>query len=161
MNKKLRFIGFAFAAILLMMSCDEQRIAEQWVDIPADGWHKDSLCTFSTTLSDTLHFVDLQVGVRNNNTYAYSNLWLFISIISPSNQIHVDTVEVPLATPSGKWYGKGFGNMYTLTIPYRNNVRFVEEGDFTFTIQQGMRSDDDLLRGISSVGFRIQKHEEE
>lgn len=140
---------------LLFIACDSKRIAEQWVDIPANGWMKDSVCVFTATLTDTTQFVDLQVGIRNANTYPYSNLWMFISIISPQNEMHTDTFQVNLASPSGKWFGTGWGNLYTVMAPYRSDLRFLEPGAYTFQIKQGMRQD--VLKGISNVGLRIEK----
>ena len=140
---------------VLWTACDTNRIAEQWVDIPTNGWDKDSVCVFTAELTDTTHFVDLSVGIRNQNVYPYSNLWMFISIISPQNEIHVDTFQVNLASPSGEWYGSGWGNLYTVSVPYRENLRFTEIGEYTFQIKQGMRHD--VLQGISNIGFRIEK----
>lgn len=142
---------------VLWVACDTNRIAEQWVDIPSSGWMKDSVCVFTATLLDTTQFVNLSVGVRNENTYPYSNLWMFISIISPQNEIHVDTFQVNLASPSGKWFGSGWGDLYSVSVPYRFNLRFTELGDYTFQIKQGMRHD--VLHGISNIGFRIEKTE--
>lgn len=141
--------------VILFVACDSNRIAEDWIDIPTNGWNKDSVCTFTTNLTDTANYVDLYIGIRNKNTYSFSNLWLFISIISPDNQAHVDTFEINLATPYGKWYGKGWGDLYSVQVPYRKKVRFLQQGDYHFQVQQGMRND--VLKGIESIGFRIEK----
>lgn len=152
---RYKLIVALFVSALFFVTCDSNRVAEQWVDIPASGWMKDSVCVFQATLEDTTQFVDLQVGIRNESTYPYSNLWMFVSIISPQNEVHVDTFQVNLSDASGKWYGSGWGDLYTVVVPYRTSLRFIEQGEYTFQIKQGMRHD--VLKGISSIGLRIQK----
>ena len=60
-----------------------------------------------------------------------------------------------LADEKGKWLGKGFGYIRDNRIPYKRNIRFPFKGYYKFEIKQAMRTDD--LKGISSIGVRIEK----
>jgi gliding motility-associated lipoprotein GldH len=59
-----------------------------------------------------------------------------------------------LAEPSGKWVGKGFGNVWSNRFRYKSNVRFPVSGVYHFKVEQAMRMED--LEGISDVGLRVE-----
>jgi gliding motility-associated lipoprotein GldH len=93
--------------------------------------------------------------VRNTGEYEYSNLYLFVTTHSPSGLALRDTIEVVLADDRGKWLGKGAASVFTLYIPYRQNIRFPLRGIYQFDIEQAMWIED--LKHISDIGLRIEK----
>jgi len=119
------------------------------------GWNKDSVLGFSFTVTDTMQNYNLLVGIRNQATYPYRNLWLFIKTTAPDKRYLVDTVEIFLATPDGRWYGKGWGDIFTASLPYKQRVRFQAIGNYSLSVTQGMR--EDYLKGIVDVGLRVEK----
>jgi gliding motility-associated lipoprotein GldH len=151
----------AFLAIFLMLltaalpSCDSARIFDQYQKIPGAAWHKDSLIHFHIPVTDTLQKQNLLIQIRNETTYQYSNLWLFIEITQPGGKVVRDTFEVALAEPSGRWLGDGFGGIKTLQTRYRSNFWFPVAGDYSISLQHGMR--EEILKGIHDVGIRIEK----
>lgn len=141
--------------IIIILSCDNSRIFEEYQSIPKSGWHKDSLAVFNFPISDTLQNYNLLVSVRNEITYNYSNLWLFIEIDQPGGVALKDTFELALADPLGKWLGEGFGGLKTRQVLYRRNIWFPVAGNYKINVQQGMR--EEKLTGIRDVGFRVEK----
>ena len=140
--------------LIIISSCDNSRIFEDYQSISESGWHKDSLVIFNILIFDTLQNHNLLVNVRNDMTYKYSNLWLFIEIDQPGGVVLKDTFELSLAHPSGKWLGDGFGGFKTRQVMYRRNVYFPASGNYKINVQHGMR--DDKLAGISDIGFRVE-----
>ena len=136
-------------------SCDQKRIFESYYELDKKGWHKDSVVVFNVQLTDTIKNNNLYVNIRNKGTYAYNNLWLFLTIGSPGGALRTDTVEFTLAEPSGKWKGSGVGGLHDNHILYKQSVYFPHKGNYTFSIKQGMR--DNVLEGIRDVGIRIEK----
>ena len=63
------------------------------------------------------------------------------------------TIECTLATPEGRWIGKGSGSMRDLTVPLNENLRFPLTGTYHFEIEQAMR--EPVLKGISDIGIYI------
>lgn len=150
------FITFLILSILTcMIACDQKKVFEAYHRIDEKGWNKDSVVVFNVQLTDTIKNNNLYVNIRNKGTYAYSNIYLFLSIVSPDGTMRTDTVEFTLADPSGKWRGSGIGGLYDNQIPYKSSVYFPHKGDYKFMIKQGMR--DNVLEGIRDVGFRIEK----
>ena len=142
-------IGYIFSA------CDTNRVYEDYVSIPAEGWHKDSLLRFNVPSEDTIANHNIYINIRNQGNYANSNIWIFLEVNSPNGEVLTDTVEFILAEPSGKWKGSGIGDLYDNQFLYRQNVFFPESGEYGFSLQQGMRSD--VLSGINDVGIRVEK----
>lgn len=137
------------------IACDKKKVFEAYHQIDEKGWNKDSVVVFNVHLSDTIKNHNLYVNIRNKGTYAYSNIYLFLTIGSPDGAMRTDTVEFTLAEPSGKWRGSGIGGLHDNQIPYKSSVYFPRKGDYKFMIKQGMR--DNVLQGIRDVGFRVEK----
>lgn len=145
----------AIAIVALMIACDANRIFDEYKQINDSNWNKDSLVVFTIPITDTIQNYNMFINVRNDINYNFSNLWLFINIIQPNGTFVSDTFEIALAEPSGEWLGEGFGGVKKREIMYRGNVYFPVSGDYSISIQQGMREKD--LRGVTDVGVRIEK----
>lgn len=139
---------------VVFASCDSNRVYEVYKPIPKSGWNKDSLAVFSVPVTDTLQNYNLYIDVRNDITYSYSNLWLFIEIDQPGGKALKDTFEISLAEPSGKWLGEGWGGKKTRQVIYRRDIYFPSSGIYRIKLQQGMREPN--LKGISDIGIRLE-----
>ena len=157
-QKKSRFLLFAvlfFSLGALLVNCDPGRIYDDYQPIKKGEWHRDSLVHFNFGIHDTVAGHNMHIGLRNRGDYSNQNIWLFVTVESPKGIQVVDTVEYYLAEPSGKWLGKGIGDLYDCRFIYRENVFFPDTGDYKVTIQQGMRYE--VLKGINDVGFRVEQ----
>lgn len=156
-GKAFRMMATAATVIASMAvcSCQSGVAYDEYVSIAKTGWDKDTLAVFRTDMSDSTDVYDIMVQVRNDNSYAYSNLWLFIDVIAPDGVSRRDTLECILARTDGSWLGSGWGSLYNETCPYMTNVKFSKPGPYTFRITQGMRADE--LAGIHDIGLLIKK----
>ncbi|MFP4555369.1 MAG: gliding motility lipoprotein GldH [Bacteroidales bacterium] len=154
MNKKIVY-SIVAALVMLAAACSENVIYEANVDIPKETWSADSTANFMVNIEDTSSVFNIHINLRNTTSYPNSNLYLFVQTISPSGAVLRDTVEYFLADSKGKWLGKGFGSIRDNRFLYKQYIRFPEDGTYTFGIQQGMRSDN--LKGVSSIGMRVEK----
>jgi gliding motility-associated lipoprotein GldH len=140
---------------VLLWSCDRGRIYDTYYNTGAHGWHADSLKIFTFDIDNASRHHDIFLNIRNDRSYRYSNLWLFVKIIPPEGETLTDTIQVVLADHAGRWMGKGLTGIYHTKIPYRTNVYFPMQGSYAIQVQHGMRTD--LLEGITNVGFRVEK----
>ncbi len=67
---------------VLALSCDSNRVYEQYEDIPDFEWSQEHVLRFEVDVTDTIQTHNLFVNVRNSGEYQYSNLWLFVRSIS-------------------------------------------------------------------------------
>jgi gliding motility-associated lipoprotein GldH len=151
----LQFLTGCFLMITIF-ACNNGGVFGEYKTIPHAMWHRDSLVVFQIPVTDTVQNHNLYIDVRNDIDYKYSNLWLFIEIIQPGEtKAVIDTFEVTLADPKGKWLGHGFGGVKTSQNLFKPNVYFPASGNYEIKIKQGMRGKQ--LEGITEIGFRIEK----
>ncbi len=155
MKRKLPLFFVVIFAGVVITSCDKTVVFDEYKAIPETGWHKDSLVVFNIPVEDTLQNHNLLINIRNETSYNYSNIWLFIEILQPDGEMLKDTFEIALANPSGEWLGEGIGGLKNREAIFRRNVKLPFSGEYTVKIQHGMRQD--VLKGIHDVGFRIEK----
>jgi gliding motility-associated lipoprotein GldH len=142
-------------AVLALASCNKNTVYDDFKELPAKGWSKDSSAVFTVPVKDINSSYRVLINVRNRGDYKTQNLWLFLSFQRPDKTIKQDTVECYLADNSGKWLGSGFGSLYEMPVLYLKDMKFSQAGNYTFTIKQGMR--DSVLVGINDIGLEVQK----
>ena len=160
MLKKLTGNSLFWLPVLALnvLACGRPAVYEEHVDIPESGWYKDSVINFEVEIEDTAVGYEMMFYLRNNNDYAYSNIYFFRSVSSGRGMEFADTAEYLLADPYGKWLGKGVGAIRSHEWPFRDSkVFFNQAGTYTFEIQHAMRTD--YLEGVESVGLGVFKAE--
>lgn len=155
MKRNFQFIlVLGLLATLLFTSCDSNRYYEQNVEIANEQWPSGEDAEFVVDIMDTNSMFNFYVNVRNTNDYPYANLYVFIESIFPDSLVARDTVELQLANLEGKWLGSGYGKYKYHHFILRKAMRFVQQGTYTFKIEQGMRKEQ--LEGISDIGIRLE-----
>ena len=144
------------AATFLFGSC-RGRGFDQRVVIPEAAWDVENRIPFDVTVNDTLGIYSFGLGLRHLENYRYSNLYVFLHTTLPNNNKTLDTIQVLLATPEGRWVGKGSGSMRDVKVVLNPNLRFPLEGVYHFEIEQAMR--EPVLKGISDIGLFVQKQD--
>lgn len=157
MNKTLSLLlGYALLGTLFLTSCGKSAFYEDNQHLASDTWKQGDTMQFVVEVTDTLHYFDFYLNVRNTAAYRYRNLYLFINTKFPGGGISRDTVQCILAAADGRWYGKGMGKIKDNRILFKKAVRFPHAGTYLIGIQQAMR--EVQLDGISDMGIRIESH---
>jgi gliding motility-associated lipoprotein GldH len=156
---RLKYINIlgSLCVVLMITSCDNNRLFEENQTIADSNWNQSDKKTFEVNIENATIPTNFYINVRNADDYPYSNLYLFITTTFPSGKKAVDTLECMLANEKGKWLGSGMGDIYDNQIPFKRNVRFPEKGLYKFEFQHGMRVD--VLPFIMDVGLRIENVE--
>jgi len=149
--KSLLFAGF----VITLLACNPDVVFEKNKSIDSNGWHYQDKITFHHNFSDTTILYDIFLNVRNNIEYPFSNFIVFFETEFPDGRIFRDTIETILADRTGKWKGRGFGNIKSNSFHFRRDVWFPLEGDYSFTIEHAMR--EEYLKGITDIGIRIER----
>lgn len=138
------------------IACGESPMYDEFVALPEEGWHKDSVVQFNVDIKDTEARYYIEVSLRNNADYANRNIWFFRSITSQKGVEYQDTAQYFLADEFGVWTGKGLGELKTSDFPYkRQAIQFKDKGKYSFNFTQAMRAD--KIQGIEDIGLRIYK----
>ncbi|MBJ2174322.1 gliding motility lipoprotein GldH [Aureibaculum sp. A20] len=154
-------LGLLFVSIALI-SCNDNLVFNQYKSMPNAEWHKDSLVKFEFSPIDTISRNNVYINLRNNNDYAYSNLFLIVGIDFPNNYKVVDTLEYEMADVDGKFLGEGLTDLKENVLEFKSNVIFPTTGTYNISIQQAMRKSGEVdgitsLKGVTDVGIQIEK----
>ena len=157
MIKKINrnLILFLLTSFLILSSCNNGVVYTDSVAMTANKWPLMNVASFTSTITDTLNSNNLFFTLRTGSDYPFRNIYLFVTATSPEGKTITDTLQYYLADDKGKWYGKGFGDIHELKLPYKSNVFFPSKGEYIFKIQHGMRIQE--LTGVYDIGFRIEK----
>lgn len=139
-----------------LFSCDRYKVYDHVIKIPRSGWNADQPVTFDLTVSDTAKKYDLLIHFRNSKSYEFNNVWFFIETVAPNGNMLRDTFEIRLADNSGRWMGKGIGDVNQMHVPYKSNFTFQGRGIYHVKIQQAMR--EETLENVLDIGLRLQQH---
>jgi len=152
--KQINLVLGVLLGLILMSSCDSNRYFEQNQKLKNEKWFYQDAKTFSFDMMDTTSLFNFYVNVRNTNDYPYANLYIFIKSQFPDGEQARDTIELQLAELNGKWLGSGTGRYKYNQFILRKGMRFVQTGNYKFSIEHGMRKD--TLYGISDIGIRLE-----
>ena len=147
-----------FFLVIGFVSCQNENKKEVYHSFNNNTWNTDSIVSFELDNIDTTSSHDLYLMVRHTTNFKFQNLFLFTNF---ENQ--QDTLELFLSEKSGRWLGKGFGEIKELKIRIKENVNFKENQDQIFSVEQAMRHEDlekiINLTEIVAVGIGLYKSE--
>ena len=142
-------------SLVLLSSCNSNVVFTDSLEMPGRTWKLMDIPAFKIPVTDTLNSNNVFFTIRTGSSYPFRNIYLFVTTTSPDGKSITDTLQYNLADEKGKWYGKGFGDIHELNLPYKTNVYFPFKGSYQFKIQHGMRVED--LKGVYDFGLRIEK----
>lgn len=160
---KIRSSILFFFIALLLFSCDEKRVFDQYKSV-GNSWNKDSILSFSLPQLEKTKKYDMFINIRNNNDYPFNNLFLIVSLEQPNKKTMVDTLEYLMANPDGSLLGNGFSDIKENKLYYKEKAVFSQKGIYKVRIQHAVRQTGKIegvkdLEGITEVGFRIESTE--
>jgi len=150
---RLRYLQILFF-FLILQACDPEMVYDHFVTMDNGMWTWSDVGEFQIPVSDTVSLHNIYIQVRHSVDYPMSNLYMFVVLKGPSGQFARDTVDLQLAAPDGRWFGKGIGRLRELRLLYRKQVRFSEPGTYTIYLEQAMRKQ---ALPVRDVGIRVER----
>ncbi|MBA4321318.1 MAG: hypothetical protein C0408_00725 [Odoribacter sp.] len=144
-----------FFLLLLLFSCNSNIIFTDSVSMPDEEWTLENIPVFEPEINDTVSVHNISFTLRTGASYPFRNIYLFVSTASPAGKTITDTLQFMLADEKGKWYGKGFGDVHELNLPFKTGVYFPSKGIYSFKVRHGMRAE--KLKSVYDIGIRIEK----
>lgn len=146
--------------LALFISCDSNTIVSESKSLPG-VWNKNETIDFTLPQLDSLKTYNLFVNLRNTNDYHFNNIFLIISMDFPHGKTITDTLEYKMANPDGSWLGTGIGNIKENKLWYKENVSFLERGNYKIRINHAVRNNGTVegvtnLEGITDVGYSVE-----
>jgi gliding motility-associated lipoprotein GldH len=154
MTGRINRILILLTLTLVAASCGRNVVFTDSLPVPNRVWSLDNSASFTFSVEDTVNSNNIFVVLRTGSAYPYRNIWLFVKTTDPGGRSITDTLAYDLADEKGNWYGRGFGDIHELKLPYRLDVFFPKAGDYRVSISHGMRNA--ALEGVYDVGFRVE-----
>jgi len=157
MIKRINRFSFIIILTLLLLlpSCHSNIVYTNSQVMVGKTWKLADISTFKVPITDTINSNNVIFTIRSGSSFPFRNIYLFVTTTSPDGRNVNDTLQYNLADEKGNWYGKGFGDIHELNLPYKSNVYFPLKGIYEFKIQHGMRIE--YLKGVYDFGLRIEK----
>src|ERR1043165_1079444 len=138
-----------WCCILLFACClSSCRPSPQYQDhynIPGAAWSSTFQPQFKFEITDTAAAYQLFLLIRHTDAYPFSNIWINMDSRGPHDtSFRKVRVEVPLAATSGRWLGRGMGEIWEQRVPI-NSLQmpafFPHKGLYTVRLTLDMRRD--------------------
>lgn len=157
-HKILLFILGAF----FFISCNDTITFSKYQTFPEAIWEANKKIDFQFSIQDTVKPYDLFIHLRNNDEYAYSNLYLITELTFPDEKKIIDTLQYAMTNKAGDFLGTGFSTIKENKLFYKQQKIFPISGTYSFSVTQAMRAIGDVnplpfLGGVMDVGFSIEK----
>jgi gliding motility-associated lipoprotein GldH len=171
MKSTLRILGFSLPAtallkagllavslVFIITGCMPAPHYQKEEAIPQNAWTYNFKPAFNVEITDTNANYQAFFLIRHTQAYPYSNLWIWIYVKTPGDSVmKKERINIPLAETTGKWLGRGMGEIYEQRMPINlaDFVSFNKKGTYKITMEQNMRINP--LPEILDVGLRIEK----
>lgn len=156
-NRTFRRILLISICVTSLMACDRNVVFEKNIRLDDNRWYQENIIRLEAEIKDTVNPMNMYINVRNAGGYQFSNLFIFLTTITPDHMKARDTLEIVLADEAGKWKGDGMGDIWDNRILFKKNFRFPVSGVYVFELEQAMRVDP--LPQIMDAGLRIERAE--
>jgi gliding motility-associated lipoprotein GldH len=149
-------IAFILLSIFFVLSgCETKQLFEQSTIYPNHNWPSKQATKYQFNVTDTAANYKIFFVIRHHNAYHYKNIWLDLSIKSPTNAITKQVLNLNLADDARGWLGTGMDDIYDQRIPMTATPIRFNKGIHEITVQHTMR--EDPLENILSTGIRVEK----
>lgn len=144
---------------MLFSSCMESPYYQKQYAIPGNSWTYDKELSFTFEVTDTNADYQTEFLIRHTEAYPYSNIWLIAYVKEPGAENYERTrVEIPLAEPTGKWLGRGMGEIWEQRMPLNlalDSTFLKKAGMWEIKLKHNMRIEP--LPEVLQVGLRVEK----
>lgn len=151
------FYFLLFTVFLALQGCGSAPQYQEHFNVPKNTWTSSFRPEFHIDIEDTAAAYQLLFLVRHTDNYPFNNIWLQLETKSPGDTVfHKMKVEVPLAAPTGRWLGRGMGELYEQSVAINseaNPAYFQKKGTYAIRMSQVMRVD--ALPEVMQVGLRL------
>jgi gliding motility-associated lipoprotein GldH len=145
----------SFFALLLFAGCNSKTYYVEVKQLPDEKWAVNKPLYYKMTIEDSMQYYNMYIQLRNTTDFETQNFYVFMKTKYPDGHTEQDTLGFILCDKFGNWTGKGNGRLKDNKFLFQPKVRFPFNGEYIFTVTQGMRTDE--VVGIESFGIVLEK----
>ena len=144
---------------ILLYGCVQSPYYQKEYSVSGKGWEYGFAPSFKFDITDTTVPYKMQFLIRHTEAYPFGNIWLIANIKKPGDTVFEKIrMEIPLAEPTGKWLGRGMGEVWEQRMPLSfqdNDSLFTTPGTWEVQLEQNMRMNP--LPEVLQIGLRVEK----
>jgi gliding motility-associated lipoprotein GldH len=147
-----------FASCCMLAACRPSPQYQKTEVVPGKGWNYNFKPSFVFEITDSTAIYQPYFIIRHTQAYPYNNIWMWLYIKTPGDSVATKArINITLAEASGKWLGRGMGEIYEQRMPISlgDSVDMSRPGTYEVVIEQNMRINP--LPEVLDVGFRVEK----
>lgn len=155
----LRNVLLVFLLCVLVAGCLPAPYYQGQDPIPQNAWNYNYKPSFTFDITDTNARYQPYFIIRHTQGYPYNNIWMWIYVKTPGDSIAKKArINITLAEQSGKWLGRGMGEIYEqrMKVSLGDSINFRRPGTYKISLEQNMRVNP--LPDVLNVGFRLEKY---
>ena len=157
MKKKICLFSF-----VVFFSCSKEAI--NYHDFKQNTWKSKERVSFEFNFEDNAESYNLELAIRHKTSYPYQNLILFDHHYFENKKLSTDTLNIELASNSGKWYGKGKSDIREFVAENYDTPKTYSKGIHNVELELAMRNSKNLeikeLEGIIGVSLYLSEKNE-
>ena len=142
-------------AMLLLVSCSNNKVFEQYHKFEKFSWNRFEFVNFETQIKDIESDYDIYLNFRHLPEYPYKHIDFNFTIYTPSGEMRTSNYEIDLYNKQGERLSECLGDFCDMKIPVRKGFRFSEPGLAKFEIENRMTKLQ--TPGVMEVGLIIEK----
>ncbi len=120
--------------------------------LPDEGWNKGMSIKFTPEYADSSLTYDIELAVRHNNDYQFSNLSLVVDLIDSVKNVNRNNIDFELSDGYGNWKGSGFGAIYQASVVIAQGVTPSQVG--AIVVWQAMNNCD-VVKNVTDIGVIV------
>ena len=151
-------ILFILTFCCLLAGCLPDPYFQKEEGIPQNAWNYNFRPSFSFDITDTTAAYKPYFLIRHTQAYPYCNIWVWLYITTPGDSVaRKERINITLAESSGKWLGRGMGEIYEqrMQMDLGDSIKFNKKGTYKIAMEQNMRVNP--LPEVLNVGLRLEK----
>lgn len=151
----VRFVALValLSALSSLSGCSfGQDSMAQFKTLPNEGWSKTMPIEFTPEYSDSTITYDVELAMRHNNSYQFSNLSLVVDLVDSVKNVSRNNIDFELSDGYGNWRGSGFGALYQSSIVI---AQAVKPGQVSSIVVWQAMNNCDVVKNIVDMGIII------
>jgi gliding motility-associated lipoprotein GldH len=154
-TKHNRDILFPIVIIIAMVfsACDKATIYNESEILIEANWPETDTLLAQFDVSDSVRYHHVWLNVRLNNLYPNSNIYFKVIFEGPNGQHLTEIKSFEITDKSGKWLGKGFGDLHSYELPLLMDLAIKQFGTYKVKVIPYMRKD--VVVGIHDRGIKV------
>lgn len=144
-----------FLGLIILSSCDQGKIYEEYIDIERITWNRFDVKTFEFEIKDASDGYDFYIVLRHHTGIPFNFITTRFTLYTPSGEIRTLEQKIMLKDKEGKLLGDGMGDLWDVVHLVREDFLFTEPGICKVEIASTMSKAD--LPGILQLGLIVRK----